>query len=151
MITYRDISIAVDSKLKAGFPDVEIQSSDVEEGFKRPSFFVRIDNADTKKFMANGRDRKLTVYINYFPSDPHGSEVELLDARDTLEDVFLIDGVLEIGDYRVFVDELKISASKSMNQKQTLLCKFDLEFNETYIEEVNPNLMEDLEVKEEVN
>jgi hypothetical protein len=86
MITYKDIKKAINTKLNNEF-NIEINSNDVKEGFKRPSFFVAFDilvkSSDQSQF-----DRSLTIRIYYFPTDRYEYSIELLDVQERLENLF---------------------------------------------------------------
>jgi hypothetical protein len=86
VISYKDIKSAVVKMLDSEF-GIEIQSTDVSEGFQRPSFFVSFDNL-SKSSTLDHVERSLTIRINYFPSDRYDYALEILDITDKLENVF---------------------------------------------------------------
>ena len=100
MITYKDIKIAINTRLKT--LGIEITSRDVTEGFKRPSFFVQLDNS-VRSADENQVYKSMTVEIYYFPSDRYEYSVEVLDIQERLENLF--DLKLPIKDRLINIDE----------------------------------------------
>lgn len=100
MITYKDIKIAVNTRLKT--LGIEITSKDVTEGFTRPSFFVQFDNS-VRSADENQVHKSLTVEIYYFPKDRYEYSIEVLDIQEKLENLF--DLKLPIKDRLVNIDE----------------------------------------------
>ncbi|RKD26686.1 hypothetical protein BEP19_15880 [Ammoniphilus oxalaticus] len=118
MITLRDIRIAINRQLaKTG---IEINSGDIEEGFKRPSFFVQLDNVNRSGDESQVQ-RSLTVRIYYFPKDRYEYAIEVLDMQEKLEDIF--DLKLRIKDRYINVDEYI-----SLVNDGVLNVSFDIEF-----------------------
>lgn len=104
MLTRVQINKAINDKIKAEFPDIEIQSSDVEEGFKRPSFFVSLETPQTTPYQFNVQ-RDMTCRILFFPTSRHQYKVEAYDVMDRLEKRFGLnftvdDRVITIDDAR---------------------------------------------------
>lgn len=78
----------VNNMLKVKFPDIHRQSTDIQEGFSRPSFFVATDS--NKSGQQNDRitNKKVGIRIYYFPSNEHNCQVELLEMQDSLDELF---------------------------------------------------------------
>lgn len=106
MIKYNDISLAINSRLKTDFSDIKIQSLDIKEGFKRPSFFVEFDSIKTSDFMSYLKETNLGVKIYYFPSDPHKNKSELFSMMSNLESA-LLKNLLMIDDFSISIDEVE--------------------------------------------
>jgi len=87
MLTLKQIILAINEIILAKFPTIEIQSTDVKEGFKRPSFFVQLDNIDSDTGLYFSK-RSMTTRIHYFPSNRHNYSLELMDIQDDLESIF---------------------------------------------------------------
>lgn len=151
MITYKDIKIAVNHQLtKTG---IEINSSDVEEGFNRPSFFVQLDNAN-RAGNESQVERSLTVRIYYFPTDRYEYAIEVLEMQETLEELF--DLKLAVKDRYLNVDELTTFMNDGV-----LNCSFDMEFytarnlewvteeRKDFLDEHPTELMEELDFEKE--
>jgi len=94
MLTRAQIDKAVTGRLKTEFPTTPVQSSDVSEGFARPSFFVRIETNRTEHFRNSVR-REMTCRIVYFPSKRDIFEEEAYGVLDRLEKLFGLNLVVE--------------------------------------------------------
>lgn len=88
MIELKQVLLAVNTRIEEAFPDIPIQSSDIEEGFDRPSFFVEFDDVQTAAYGPRGTERRIPVTIFYFPSDRYKNQIELLEVQDRLEKTF---------------------------------------------------------------
>lgn len=95
MVTITDIVLAINKKLKATFPTITIQSTDVKEGYKRPCFYVDLVDFDGELLMDTYDHKTAAFSIYYFPSDPNKYRMELFDVREKLQDAFI--GILNIG------------------------------------------------------
>lgn len=100
MITYKDIRLAVNRKLKT--TGIEINSEDVSEGFNRPSFFVEFLN-NNRSGDENQVHKALSVQIYYFPTDRYEYSIEVMDMQERLENIF--DLKLRVLDRLFNVDE----------------------------------------------
>lgn len=87
MLTHAQINKAINDKIKAEFPDIEIQSSDVEEGFERPSFFVVLETIRIEPGQFSTL-REMTCRILFFPTSRHIYKEEVYDVKDRLEKIF---------------------------------------------------------------
>ena len=144
MLGISKVIVAIKKKLNKVFPKIEVQMQDIEEGFKRPSFFIELANIKSKDFMKNFKDNSLTVRIIYFPSHPHKNQLELLKMMDELDKIFIEDNILELDvDFRTEIYE----ADKNVVDK-VLHYNFDIYFSEQYIKEmIEVEMMENLEFK----
>jgi len=140
MITLKDIKKAINSIISNKFPDVEIMSTDVKEGFNRPSFFVQLDNV-TKDDRLYYFTRDMTVRIYYFPSDRYNYNLEVLDVVDGLESIFNLN--FNVSDRVITIDNTSYDITDGV-------LEFDLEFNYTdsYGYEEQGELIEELEYKQ---
>ncbi|MBU7320279.1 phage tail terminator family protein [Paenibacillus oleatilyticus] len=86
-LTRAQLNKAVNERISAEFPDISIQSSDVEEGFERPSFFVEIDTDASETFQFT-LQRDMTCRILFFPTDRNEFKEEVYDVQDRLEKMF---------------------------------------------------------------
>lgn len=144
MLGISKVIVAIKKKLNKAFPKIEVQMQDIEEGFKRPSFFIELANIKSKDFMKNFKDNSLTVRIIYFPSHPHKNQLELLKMMDELDKIFIEDNILELDvDFRTEIYE----ADKNVVDK-VLHYNFNIYFSEQYIKEmIEVEMMENLEFK----
>lgn len=147
MLGISKVIVAIKKKLNKAFPKIEVQMQDIEEGFKRPSFFIELANIKSKDFMKNFKDNSLTVRIIYFPSHPHKNQLELLKMMDELDKIFIEDNILELDvDFRAEIYEV----DKNVVDK-VLHYNFDIYFSEQYINSmIEVEMMENLEFKMEI-
>ncbi|ABR48573.1 hypothetical protein Amet_2419 [Alkaliphilus metalliredigens QYMF] len=139
MITLKDIKIAITTRLKNTL-DIEITSKDIKEGFKRPSFFIQLDNIRKSAAGVDQVKRELTVRIYYFPSDRYQYSIEILDIQEQLEEIF--DTKLKVIDRYLNIDEIE-----SITTDGVLQLYFDIAYEEgREIDEVE--VMEELYLKE---
>ena len=101
MLTRVQINKAINDKIKAEFPQIEIQSSDVEEGFTRPSFFVLLETNRVEPYQFNCL-RDMTCRILFFPTDRYKYKEEAYDVIDRLEKLFGL--TLSVGDRVITID-----------------------------------------------
>lgn len=133
-----DIKKAIVDILKIKFPSVNIVPEDVEEGFNKPAFFIKIDfvNRNTKLYVL---ERNFTARIHYFKSIKDGSSLDLLYVQDDLESVFNLnfqvkDRVITIDDTRgqtvdkvlEFEFDFKLTESNGINDEGELMEELDL-------------------------
>ncbi|MED3549961.1 DUF6838 family protein [Cytobacillus praedii] len=135
MITYKDIKLAINSKLINKF-NIEVNSNDVKEGFIRPSFFVSLDNIAPSSTV-DQVEKSLTVRINYFPTDKDNFSLELLDIQEQLENLFNLK--LEVLDRLINIDEVN-----ALTTDGVLEFSFDISFYDGK-EEIDYPLMHELD------
>ncbi len=129
--------MAINERIQAEFPVVTIESRDIEEGFKRPSFFVSIETPNTERSLSDSM-REMTCRIRYFPSDRHIYKEEAYDVMDRLEEVFALN--FPVGD-RV----ITINASDAEIIDKVVHFSFDFTLYESLSEEEVGEVMEELE------
>lgn len=139
MITLKDIKLAINNLIEATFPEIEISSKDIKEGFSRPSFFIDFE-AMSKHSTEEQVIRELQIIIYYFPSDPHKNSLELLEVQEKLEEVF--DLKLNVSDRYFNIDD-----PSGVKSDGVLQFSFSIKYEEgREIEEAE--LMENLIIKE---
>jgi hypothetical protein len=136
--TLKQIKLAINDMILAKFPAIEIQSTDVKEGFNRPSFFVQLDNIgrDTKLYVS---ERGLTTRIYYFPEDRYNYSLEIMDIQDSLESIFNLN-------FKVGNRTITISETRGQEIDGVLEFEFDFEFVEPVDVSDNSDLMGELEI-----
>ncbi|MEK5060484.1 hypothetical protein BK126_04450 [Paenibacillus sp. FSL H7-0326] len=87
MLTRAQINRAINDKIKAEFTGIPIQSSDVEEGFLRPSFFVSLETRRTESEQ-HFLYRDLTCRIRFFSTSENQYKEEVYNVQDRLEQLF---------------------------------------------------------------
>lgn len=141
MIKYTDILKAINAKIKEAFPDKEIQSKDITEGFERPSFFIDFSNMAATEMMNYFRNRVTTIVIYYFPSDRYKNRIEILGIQDKLEEIFL--DMLKVNeDFIITINETEANIVDGILQ-----FSFDLETVEQIERESPEPLIEELDIE----
>lgn len=146
MTKFIDIQAAIVSKLRKIDSEVEINSSDIEEGFKRPCFYVDMLNSKVNNLMNKFQDKNLEFDILYFPKHPKKNQIDLLEMRDKLTESFVENSYFNI------MDDLVVQATDVdiFEVDKVLHCKFNIFTSEEYVRIYEHN-MEELEFKEEIN
>ncbi len=143
MTKFIDVQAAIVSKLRKIDPEVEINSSDIEEGFKRPCFYVDILNGKVNNLMDKFQEKNLEFDILYFPKHPKKNQIDLLEMRDKLTESFVENSYFNI------MDDLVVQATDVdiFEVDKVLHCKFNIFISEEYVRTYEHN-MEELEFKE---
>ena len=141
MIKYTDILEAINTKINEAFPDIEIQSKDITEGFARPSFFVEFSRISASEMMNFYKNRVITVIIYYFPSSRYKNRIEILEKQDKLEDIFL--DMLQVNESFV----ITINETETNIVDGGLQFSFDLETVEQLERETPEPLIEELDME----
>jgi len=87
MLSRKQINAAINEVLETNFPGIPIISRDVEKGYGRPSFFVRIETNRSETYQGNIY-RDMTCRIRYFPTDRYQYKEEAYEVQDKLEQLF---------------------------------------------------------------
>ncbi|MTI65164.1 MAG: hypothetical protein FH753_00990 [Firmicutes bacterium] len=88
MVTYKDIHRAVADKIKSEFGNI-VTSKNIKEKVKRPSFYIDMDNIESKDFMGVYLDRNITIRLYYFASKQSKNRIENLETMDKLNKLFV--------------------------------------------------------------
>jgi hypothetical protein len=129
MITYKDIKLAINNLLIKKF-NIEINSNDVKEGFKRPSFFVSFDDM-VRSSSTDQVEKSMTMRIYYFPTNKDNCSIELLDVQEQLENLF---------DLKLVVLDRKLNVLEASSVVTDGVLEFSFEILFFEGKEVSPNL-----------
>ena len=143
MLAINRVTAAVKKKLENTFKNIKIQSQDISEGFKRPSFFIELDNINVNDFMTKLQETELTVRISYFPSKVNYNTSEIYSTLDILNQTFIEDNLLEIEEgYVTEVNESNISVVD-----RVLHFDFDIFLSEEYVRKLhNEETIQEFEI-----
>ena len=143
MLAIIKVTEAVKSKLRNTFKNTNIQSQDISEGFKRPSFFIELDNIKVSDFMTKLQETDLTVRISYFPSKVNYNTSEICSTLDILNRTFIEDNLLELEEgYITEVNDSNVSVVDKV-----LHFDFDINLSEEYVRKLhNEETMGELEL-----
>lgn len=108
----KEVYKALVNKIKLGlegseFDSVEFTTTDIKEGFERPSFFIEID--ETNLSLATNLRIKKTVPINlfYFPTSSEKFKIELMEVQDFLENILL--DPIQVEESAILIEDLYFS------------------------------------------
>lgn len=139
MIGEKEIISAINRELEIKFPDIERNSKDIEEGFKRPSFFIESDNENYGKIGQSYTDDSLTIRIYYFPSDPKNNRLENMEIKRELVGMFRFS--IKVNDEFVIpVDDITSTIADKV-----LIVSFDLRMVQDIVDNQDVPLMEELD------
>lgn len=139
MIGEKEIIAAINKQLSLTFPNVERNSKDIEEGFKRPSFFVECDNDIFGKIGQSYADDSLTIRIYYFPSDSKNNRLENMNIKKELINLFRFK--IQVNESFVIpVDDISANIVDKV-----LIVSFDLRMVQEIEDTSDIPLMEELE------
>ena len=143
MLAINRVTAAVKKKLENTFKNIKIQSQDISEGFKRPSFFIELDNININDFMTKLQETELTVRISYFPSKVNYNTSEIYSTLDILNKTFVEDSILELEEgYVTEVNESSISVVD-----RVLHFDFDIFLSEEYVRKLhNEEAIQEFEI-----
>lgn len=140
-ITIKDVITVINRNLETKFPKISIVSTDVEEGFKRPSFFVDIDNHNKSRMGEVLKDINFTVRIYYFPSTKYKNRIEVIDMMEDLKDLFLT--TLKINDdFYIPIDDI----NSTITEEKVLVVDFDIRYVSEVPEDEDLEMIEELEL-----
>lgn len=136
MIKLEDIMTEINTKLQSF--GIEINENDVQEGFSRPSFFVKFDQVYRTQYKDSFL-REIMVLLYYFPNSRYKYQLEIMEMQQNIEEI-LKDG-LAVKDRHIHIsDDIESEVVDGILQMS-----FDLEFYDKTDEgEVPGPLMEEL-------
>ncbi|WP_394874958.1 phage tail terminator family protein [Clostridium neonatale] len=136
MISINDIRIAIQQALDNDYPNIEIYSESIEQGFEVPCFFVKLISSNQDKQLNNRYKQSLLFDVHYFSDKEEDLNKDCLDVADNLY------RALEY----VEIDGHKYRALK-MNHKVTDgVLHFMLKFNYNILKVIEYKKMKELEV-----
>lgn len=146
MTGFIDVQAAIVSKLRKIDSNIDVNSSDIEEGFKRPCFFIDMQDVKPRNIMDKFQEKDIEFDILYFPKHPKKNREDLLNMMDKLNKSFLEESYFNI------TDDLVVQATdvNIFEVDKVLHCKFNIFISEEYVRTYEYN-MEELEFKEGIN
>lgn len=140
MLTLKELKLAINDLIIAKFPAIEIQATDVREGFKRASFFVELVNLDrdTRQYVS---ERSVTVRVFYFPASRREYALEIMEVQDDLESVFNLN-------FKAAGKVITINETRGQTIDGVLEFEFDFMYHDKIEITDDSDLMQDLELRE---
>lgn len=117
------ILVGIGEVLDDNFPDVTIESGDVNQGFKTPAFYISLLNFQKKERAVKMGSKNHIFEIKYFPKSNEPLE-ELIETADKVSSVLK---VIKVGDIKVRAKEIEINVSDDV---LVILAKYDYYFKE---------------------
>ena len=140
MTTLVEILKSVIRKLKTGCPGIRIYSKDIEEGFKRPCFFVDLSNIKENDSMGAVLEKNIKVRIRFFPTDPKVNQFEILEMLDELNKIFLYERTIFVSETMAF----ECSSVEKDIIKKVLHYDFKIFIAEEYERIVTAEMMDEI-------
>lgn len=138
MKTVKDVLTSVVGKLQDTFPEVPIESEDIDQNINNPCFHVRIGG--TRDGSPDLLHDYGTVTVYYFPTDRHDCEIELLNVQQYINTALF--PVLSLDeDFAIPINELEFDTTDNV-----LVATFDFEMWQKPEEDADPK-MEHLEIE----
>lgn len=146
MTSFRKIIASIVKKLEECSPGIEVQTTDIEEGIKRPCFYIDIKNVDMNNLMGNFDEKNIAFDILYFPKDKKNNTIDILERQSELSEGFNKSRVIKIDEgYLAEAEKVKV-----FEVDKVLHLTFELALAEEYEREEKES-MEDLLVQGGIN
>ncbi len=131
----------INDKLKADYPTVKINSTDIKDGFIRPSFFVDIrDNILISTIGTDKKQYEIDVDLIYFSSTPTNNKMENLTMTENLHDSFMF-----------LIGNATITNMNFITVDDVLHCKFTVDFLTDITDKDTSVMMENLIFNQNLN
>lgn len=146
MISNANIHKAILNKLRSKYPSTKIITADTTEGIIRPSFLMQIYNKKSSNVMRSISDRETSVKIQYFSNDANENYLDNLSTEDELLELLLGSKIcIQEG------ESIKIEEVKFYVVDKVLHCEFEVNFTESYFEEDDSEVNENIEISLQLN
>ncbi|CAI3202793.1 MULTISPECIES: DUF6838 family protein [Clostridium] len=136
MISINDIKIAIQQALDNSYPNIEIYSESIEQGFDVPCFFVKLISSNQDKQLNNRYKQSLLFDVHYFSDKEEDLNKDCLDVADNLYKAL---------EY-VEVNGHKYRSLKMNHKVEDGVLHFMLKFNYNILKVIEHNKMKELEV-----
>lgn len=129
----KEIKVAINTLLEKNI-QAEVIAYRVEEDIPRPSLKVFFSDIKSSPGMCGTAEKNVIVRIYYYPTDPDDCDIEILEVRDKLSDLF--SSYTKIGEEVLKFNEYEDDAMVDMIQ-----ASFEVNYSSTSSEEtVYPNM-----------
>lgn len=136
MVSINDIRIAIQQALDNAYPNIEIYSENIEQGFEVPCFFVKLISSNQDKQLNNRYKQSLLFDVHYFSDKEEDLNKDCLDVADNLYKVL---------EY-VVVNGHKYRSLKMNHKVVDGVLHFMMKFNYNILKVIEYKKMKELEV-----
>lgn len=137
MVSINDIRIAIQQALDNAYPNIEIYSEKIEQGFEGPCFFIKTMNSSQENQMWDSQKRDVLFDVHYFSDKEDDINKDCLDMAESLYQILrLID-----------VEGTKFRASKMKHAIEDGVLHFKLKFSYKILRIIEEGKMKKVEVK----
>lgn len=136
MVSINDIRIAIQQALDNAYPNIEIYSENIKQGFEVPCFFVKLISSNQDKQLNNRYKQSLLFDVHYFSDKEEDLNKDCLDVADNLYKVL---------EY-VVVNGHKYRSLKMNHKVVDGVLHFMMKFNYNILKVIEYKKMKELEV-----
>lgn len=127
IIKLKNILETVATMVKKEF-NCKVYYDEVLKNFSKPCFFIAITTVSTPQTV-NYLERKVSIFLTYFPQDDMRNELTYLDVFDRLQNLF--NGSIDAGGRNLKIDS--VTADRIGEDRDILQVEIDI----TYLERTN--------------
>lgn len=136
MTGYNEIRDAVFKLLKTSYPSVNIYGEEIQQGFKRPAFFVQLILQPATPINQAHRQKSVLIIVHYYSPAPESSRYrDLWDMADALD--MLFDTTLKLSDRELYIRDTEPEIVDEVLQYQFNLSFLDSR-NDAVVIPLNP-------------
>ena len=132
----KNIKVAINTLIENNFI-AEVIAYRVEEDIPRPSFKVFFSDLKSEPGMNGTTDKSVITRIYYYPKDPDDCDIELLEIREKLSDLF--SRYTQIGD-----EVLKFIDYEDDSTNDLLQASFEIEYSTQISEDPDYPVMDNI-------
>ena len=146
MITFNQINIAINKKIKNAIKDVfeydvPLVAEDISEPIIRPSIKVIFENSNSAKFNEHCKERNISYGVYFFAKNRQTPKPENIAIREAIENEFIND--IQVTDtFFIPVENLEFETSDGV-----LIVSFDLYTIELLPDTDTSDIMEEINFK----
>lgn len=137
MIAINDIRVAIQQALDSIYPNIDVYSEEIKQGFDEPCFFIKSVNSNQDNQMWNSKKREILFDIHYFSDKEEDINKDCLDMADSLYKI------LELID----IEGKKFRANKMNHRIEDNVLHFQLKFSYKILRIIQSAKMKKVEVK----
>lgn len=141
MVKTIDILATLIQVIREKLKDINIESSEVEEGYRKNSLYIYLENTKSQNYMEQYRETRTNARIIYRSKKDNDLE-ELLDVQEELNELFADEYCIDIEGVPIEITNVDTTISDG-----DLLFNFDVYVFEEY-PQPTAEMMEELYIRE---